>query len=222
MTSTQAVRIIVKPAVFVWSLWPVGAFVWDVWLGQLGPDPYRRLIVDSGDWALWFLIFTVTLTPVRRLTGWHWLNFFRRMLGLLAFFYALVHALAYVTFEPLAAMQLEGVGRVWATAAGVVALIGHEIADKPFIALGVVAFAVLMPLAATSSAAMIRRLGGRRWRRLHRLVFVAVGAGVLHHWWPVPDRFHADAFGLSLALLVVARLAWWRTAYGVPVRIQPD
>jgi SAM-dependent methyltransferase len=80
---------------------------------------------------------------------------------------------------------LEPGGSAWATAGRVVAETGHEIADKPFIALGVIAFAALAPLAATSSAAMIRRLGGKRWRRLHRLVFVAAGAGVLHHWWPL-------------------------------------
>ena len=203
------VRIMLKPAVLGLSLLPAAAFAWDVWLGQLGPHPYRRLIVDSGDWALWFLIFTLLLTPARRLFGWRWLNLFRRMLGLLAFFYASVHVAAYVTFEPLATVQLEP-GRRASTTAGLVLIqIGHEIAGKPFIALGVIAFAALVPLAATSSAAMIRRLGGARWRRLHRLVFVAVGAGVFHHWWPLPDRFHADAFGVLVALAVIVRVAWW-------------
>jgi len=210
MGSTQAARVILKPAVFGLSLWPSVAFARDMWLGQLGLHPYRRLIVDSGDWALWFLVFTLMLTPARRLTGWHWLNLFRRMLGLFAFFYASVHALAYIAFGPLAAAQLESAGSAWATVADVIAQIGYEAADKPFIALGVIAFAALVPLAASSSAAMIRRLGGRRWRRLHRLIFVAAGASLFHHWWPLGDRFHADAFGLSLALLAVVRLAWWR------------
>ena len=102
ITSTRTARIIFKPAVFGVSLWPAAAFARDVWFGELGPDPYRRAIVDSGDWALGFLVFTLALTPARRLTGWHWLNLFRRMLGLFAFFYASVHALVYVTFEPLA------------------------------------------------------------------------------------------------------------------------
>jgi methionine sulfoxide reductase heme-binding subunit len=210
MRSAQAARVILKPAVFGLSLWPSVTFAWDMWLGQLGLHPYRRLIVDSGDWALWFLVFTLMLTPARRLTGWHWLNLFRRMLGLFAFFYASVHALAYVTFESFAAVQLEGVGGAWATVGSVIARIGHESADKPFIALGVIAVAALAPLAVTSSAVMIRRLGGKRWRRLHRLVFVAAGAGLFHHWWPLGDRFQIDAFGLSLVLLVVVRLAWWR------------
>jgi sulfoxide reductase heme-binding subunit YedZ len=210
MTSTRTVRLALKPAVFGLSLWPAAAFARDVWAGQLGPDPYRRAIGDSGDWALWFLIFTLGLTPARRLTGWHWLNLFRRMFGLFAFFYASVHTIVYVTFEPLAAVRLEGIAGGWVTARDVIAEIGHEMADKPFIALGVIAIAVLTPLAVTSSAAMIRRLGGRRWRRLHQLVFIAAGASLFHHWWPLGDRFHADAFGLSLALLALVRVAWWR------------
>jgi len=210
ITSPRTARIILKPAVFGLSLWPAAAFARDVWFGELGPDPYRRAIVDSGEWALWFLVFTLALTPARRLTGWHWLNLFRRMLGLFAFFYASVHALVYVTFEPLAAVQLEGVGSAWEIVGDVIALTGHEIADKPFIALGVIAVAALLPLAVTSSTAMIRRLGGRRWRRLHRLVFLAAGASLLHHWWPLGGRFHADAFGLSLAILAIVRLGWWR------------
>jgi sulfoxide reductase heme-binding subunit YedZ len=209
MTSTRTARIILKPAVFGLSLWPTVAFARDLWVGQLGPNPYRRAILDSGEWALWFLVFTLALTPARRLTGWHWLNRFRRMLGLFAFFYASVHALVYATFVSFAAVQLDGVGSAWAAARDVIAQIGHEAADKPFIAFGVIACVALVPLAMTSSAAMIRRLGGRRWRRLHRLVFLAAAAGLLHHWWPLDGRFHADAFGVSLAVLATVRLAWW-------------
>jgi sulfoxide reductase heme-binding subunit YedZ len=210
MTPTRTARLILKPAVFGLSVWPTMMFARDLWFGQLGPNPYRRAILDSGDWALWFLVFTLALTPARRLTGWHWLNVFRRMLGLFAFFYASVHALVYVTFESFAAVQLEGVGSAPMVAGDVIAQIAREAADKPFIAFGVIAVAALVPLALTSSAAMIRRLGGRRWRRLHRLVFLAAGAGLLHHWWPPGGRFHAAAFGLSLAVLATVRLAGWR------------
>src|SRR4030095_10337022 len=134
ITSTRTARIILKPAVFGLSLWPAAAFARDVWFGGPGPAPSRHAIGATGGTLL------------------------RRILGVCAFFYASVHALVNVTFEPLAAVQLEGVGSAWEVVGDVIALIGHEIAYKPFIALGVIAVATLLPLAVTSSAAMIRRL----------------------------------------------------------------
>ena len=91
----------------------------------------------------------------------------------------------------------------------ILALIALEITGKPFIALGALAFASLPPLAMTSSAGMIRRLGGRRWRLLHRLVYVAVAAGALHHWWPLADRFRTDTYAVLIALSLAVRLTWW-------------
>src|SRR4029450_1480889 len=108
--STRTARIILKPAVFGLSLWPAAAFARDVWFGKLGLDPYRRAIVGRGDWALGFVGFKRALARARRDTEWRWLYSFRGMLGLFAFSYAPVHALVNVTLEPLAAVQLEGVG----------------------------------------------------------------------------------------------------------------
>ena len=203
ITSPRTARIILKPAVFGLSLWPAAAFARDVWFGELGPDPYRRAIVDSGEWALWFLVFTLALTPARRLTGWHWLNLFRRMLGLFAFFYATLHLLTWVVLDKFFD----------------VAWMAQDVLERKFITVGMATWVILFLLAITSNTYSIRKLG-RRWASLHRLVYLAGIGAVVHFWWLVKaDITLPRRWAVTLAVLFAVRVWWaWRTRRGAAVR----
>lgn len=135
----------------------------------LGANPIEKLLRETGYWTLTLLLLTLAVTPLRRLSRWNWLVRLRRMLGLYAFFYACLHLLAYVVLDQF--FDWSGIVR--------------DIGRRPYITVGFGAFLLLLPLAATSSDAMRRRLGGQRWRRLHRLVYVIAVAGVLHFAWQV-------------------------------------
>lgn len=202
-------RAVLKPAVFAASLVPFLFDVVAVATNRLGPHPYRIIIQDSGEWTLWFLAFTVVLTPLRRVTSAHWLVRYRRMLGLFSFFYAAVHTLTYVVFDRLAVVDASGGGDMTSVVGALVVSTARDVWDKPFLAIGVLAFALMVPLAVTSTSAMIRVIGGANWRRLHRLVYVVAIASLLHHWWPLGDRFHADRYGLLIGAALAARLAWF-------------
>jgi methionine sulfoxide reductase heme-binding subunit len=181
-----------KPFVFVGALLPA------VWLatgavrGTLGPNPLEAVTHGTGDWALRFLLATLAVTPLRAAAGWNWLVRFRRMLGLFAFFYATLHLLTYAWFDKFFD---------WPA-------IVADIPRRPFITVGFTAFVVLVPLALTSTTGMIRRLGGRRWRALHRLVYLAAIAAVIHFWWLVKaDVSRPRLYGLVLLGLFAARAA---------------
>jgi sulfoxide reductase heme-binding subunit YedZ len=135
---------------------------------------------------------TLSVTPLRRITGWNAVIRFRRMLGLFAFFYGCLHLLTYLWFDQFFSLQD----------------IARDIPKRPFITVGFAAFVMMVPLAATSTAAMIRRLGGRRWRALHRLVYAATAAGVVHYWWLVKaDTSGPRQYAVVFGLLMLARLA---------------
>lgn len=135
---------------------------------QLGVNPAETLQLETGIWALRFLLATLAVTPLRRLTGWHPIIQYRRMLGLLAFFYACLHLMTYVVLDRY--FDLSG---VW-----------EDIVKRPFITAGMAAFVLMIPLAITSTKGWIRRLG-RRWQLLHRLVYVSAAAACLHFIWKV-------------------------------------
>ncbi len=157
-----------KPFVFAAALAPLALLVLDSVRGTLGPDPVAQLEHATGAWALRFLLATLALTPLRRATGWPgWIRY-RRMLGLFAFFYATLHLVVYVVVD---------LGGFWSQLLG-------EIAKKPYITAGVLAWLILVPLAVTSTRGMMRRLG-RRWQALHKLVYIAGLAAVLHYLWQV-------------------------------------
>jgi sulfoxide reductase heme-binding subunit YedZ len=186
---TDVVRHVAKPIVLVLGLVPLGALVGDAMQEQLGPNPVEAVIHRSGDWALRLLLLTLAVTPLRRMTGWGWLQRFRRMLGLLAFAYASLHAAAYLVLDR--------------------GLVGDEIVTdllkRPYIAFGATAFLLLVPLAATSTRAAMRRLG-RHWQRLHRLVYVAAALAVLHFLWLVKvDNLEPLVYGVVLGVLLLAR-----------------
>ena len=192
-----------------------------VWLltrtltGRLGINPVEDLELTTGIWALRFLVFTLLVTPIRRVTGWNRIIQYRRMLGLFAFFYAMLHFLTYVWLDQF--FDLSGILK--------------DVAKRPFITAGFVGFSAMVPLALTSTAGWIRRLGGRRWNRLHKLVYLAALAGVVHYYWLVKaDVSRPVRYGVVLALLLAARV-WF--AYNarhastsrpapVPARRVPD
>lgn len=155
----------------------------------LGSNPITAAEHFTGRWALRFLAVTLAVTPARRILGWNWIVGYRRMLGLFTFFYATVHAAIYLGVD----MAFD-----WRD-------VLHDIAKHPYITLGVAAFILLMPLAATSSASMIRRLGGARWRALHRLVYLIAILGVVHFWWAV-KRDVTDP--LLYGAVIVGLLGW--------------
>lgn len=180
----------VKPLLFALCLVPFGWLLWDVSQQMLGPDPVAALEHRTGIWALRLLLITLTMTPLRRLTGWAKVIRFRRMLGLFAFFYASVHLLIYVVVD---------LGGFWSQ-------LLEEIVKRPYITVGFSAWLLLLPLAITSTKGMMRRLG-RRWQQLHRLVYVAALLGTLHFLWMVKADHREPA--LYIGIFVVLMLMRW-------------
>jgi sulfoxide reductase heme-binding subunit YedZ len=179
-----------KPLVFAACLLPLAHLIWDALHDALGADPVAQLEHRSGDWALRLLLATLAITPLRRLTGWHWLIRYRRMLGLFAFFYVSTHLAIYLVID---------LGGYWSQLLG-------EIVKRPYITVGFSAWLLLIPLALTSTRAMMRRLG-RHWQRLHRLVYLAALLGALHFLWLVKADHREPAMYLGVfALLMLARL----------------
>jgi sulfoxide reductase heme-binding subunit YedZ len=188
---SRASRRLIKPLVFAAALLPLGWLVRRALAGSLGANPLETITHETGLWTLRFLLLTLAVTPVRRLLGWNALIAYRRMLGLFAFFYGSLHLLTYLWFDQFFSGSE----------------IVRDVAKRPFITAGMAGFAAMVPLAATSTAGMIRRLGGRRWRALHRLSYVAAAAGVVHYWWLVKaDTRSPRAYASVLALLLLARL----------------
>ena len=195
----RGVRLL-KPLVFAVSLLPLAQLLVGAWQGSLGANPIETITRSTGLWTLRFMLITLAVTPVRRLTGWNDAIRLRRMLGLFAFFYGSLHLLTYVWLDQFFD---------WAS-------IVKDVAKRPFITAGFSAYVLLVPLAITSTAGMIRRLGGRRWRRLHRLAYATAALGVLHYWWLVkadirPPRNYAIVLALLLLVRVAAALRRSRT-----------
>lgn len=180
----------VKPALFVVCLVPAGMLLWDAFTSGLGANPIEEITHRTGDWTLRLLLVTLAITPLRRLTGFTALLRLRRMLGLFAFFYASLHFLTWLVLDQFFDWQ------------SIVA----DIAKRPYITVGFTAFVLLIPLAVTSTNAMMRRLG-RNWARLHRLVYLIGILGVIHYWWLVKaDILEPAIYGSILALLLASRL----------------
>jgi len=186
--------MLLKAAVWLLGLAPI---VWTGFRfanGDLGPNPVEALLHWAGRWALILLLVGLSITPVRRLTRWNQIIKVRRLVGLFAFFYAGLHLLIYLGLDQ---------GFAWS-------FIIEDVLERPFITSGMVAFLLLVPLAVTSTKGWIRRLG-KRWQRLHRLVYVAAGLGVLHYYWKVKlDTFWPLVAVAILAGLLLARIPWKR------------
>jgi sulfoxide reductase heme-binding subunit YedZ len=166
---------------------------------RLGANPIEFVLRSLGTWTLTLLLITLSITPLRRLTGWNSLIRVRRMLGLFVFFYACLHFLTYA-----------GVDQSFDLSA-----ILADVVKRPYITVGFTCFVLLIPLAATSTNAMQRRLGGKRWQQLHRLVYFIAAGGVVHYLWLVKkDITQPVLYGLVLALLLGMRFAWRRRPSG--------
>ena len=180
-----------KAAVFLVALFPLGIIAAAATTGGLGANPVEALLHHFGEWALRFMLATLAVTPVRRLTGWNQAIRLRRMLGLFAFFYAVLHLATYVVLDRSLVFEE----------------VVEDLTERPYIMAGFAAFVLLVPLAATSTNAMVRRLGGRRWRQLHRIVYAAAIGGVVHFWWLVKaDMREPLIYAAALTLLLLLRL----------------
>lgn len=193
-----------KAALFAFCLAPLARLVFFAFTDRLGANPIEFVLRSLGTWTLTLLLVTLSITPLRRLTGWNSLVRVRRMLGLFAFFYACLHFLTYA-----------GVDQSFDLSAILADVVKH-----PYITVGFACFVLLIPLAVTSTNAMQRRLGGKRWQQLHRLVyFIAVG-GVVHYLWLVKkDITQPVLYGLALAALLGIRLAWRRRSLAVQAAV---
>lgn len=196
-----------KPLVFILCLIPAAQLAYQAYVGDLGANPIETITRFTGSWALIFLLTSLAVTPLRRLTGRNELIRFRRMLGLFAFFYASLHFATYIGLDLFFDFRA----------------VGNDIIKRPYITAGFVAFVGMVPLAITSTAAMIRRLG-KRWRQLHRLVYLAAIAGVIHFYWLVKADIRRPAqYGAVLALLLGFRLVTkWRPRFPVKFSGKPS
>lgn len=173
------------------ALVPLFLLIFGVFADTLGPNPVEKITHETGHWTLRLLLATLAVTPLRRLTGAPGLIRFRRTLGLIAFFYGTLHLFTYLWLDQFFDWKA----------------IARDIVRRRFITAGMVSFAAMTPLAVTSTRRWIVRLGGKRWQRLHRLVYLSAAAGVVHFWWLVKSDIRQPALYASLlALLMLARL----------------
>jgi methionine sulfoxide reductase heme-binding subunit len=170
---------------------PLTLLFWDVYRKQVGANPLEFVTRTTGMLTLVFLLISLAVTPLRRTTGFNWLVRFRRMLGLFAFFYGLLHLMTYVAFDRFFHLTT----------------IPADVVKRPFIAVGMTAFFLMLPLAITSTDKMVKRLGGKRWMRLHRIVYVSGILGVLHYYMLVKSDVRLPlTFAFLLAVLLGFRL----------------
>lgn len=202
LDQNQKIRWLIKPALFVIALVPLAVLIQKGLNNDLGANPVETINRFTGDWVLRFLLVTLAVTPLRRLFGWNALLRYRRMLGLFAFFYVCLHFLSYAWLDQYFA----------------IADIIKDVAKRPYITVGFACFLMLIPLAATSTRAMIRRLGARRWQRLHRLVYLVGVGGIVHYLWLVKSDLREPLiYGAILAVLLGFRL--WHRARREPVAV---
>jgi sulfoxide reductase heme-binding subunit YedZ len=195
LDTLSQIRFVWKPVVFVLCLVPGLLLLGDTFeiTGTLGANPVEEIQDRLGNWGLRFIMIALAVTPLRRITGWNWLQRFRRMLGLFAFFYTLLHFLAWLILDQ---------GLLWSA-------IAEDIVKRPFITIGFAALLILTAMAATSTNGMRRRLG-RRWQQLHYGVYAAGILGVWHYWWQVKKDIREPLiYAVILAALLGFR-AWFR------------
>lgn len=194
-----------KPAVFLACLIPFAQLLYNAFTDSLGANPIEAITRFTGSWALIFLLVTLGVTPLRRISGWNEVIKLRRMLGLFAFFYALLHFSTFVVLDHFFDFER----------------IIKDVIKRPYVTAGFTSFALMIPLAITSTTGMIRRLG-RRWQQLHRLVYVVAIGGVIHFYWLVKaDIRRPVIYGSVLALLLGCRLlakSWPRESIKMAVK----
>jgi len=178
-----------KVVVFLICLVPLGILIWEAFAGRLGANPTQFLEHATGDWTLRFVAITLAVTPLRKILRQPQLIRFRRMLGLFAFFYGCCHFAIYLTFDQI--FDLHG---IWA-----------DVLKRRYITVGFTGFVLMIPLALTSTAGWIRRMGGRRWAMLHRAIYLTAIAGVIHYYWLVKSDVHLP---LEYAAVMAVLLGW--------------
>jgi sulfoxide reductase heme-binding subunit YedZ len=210
-TPTPRQLTAIKSIAFMLALVPFFALVYLVATDQL-VEPLQYITRNTGSWTLYFLCMTLAVTPLRRLAGWNWLLKLRRMLGLYAFFYALLHFTTFLWFDHFFDVQE----------------MLRDVVKRPFITVGFTAFVLLVPLAVTSTNGMVRRLGGKRWQMLHKLVYVIAPLGILHFWWMRAGKHDFNkpiVFGLIVLVLLGIRVWWARVGkpvnQGLTQRVRP-
>ena len=182
-----------KPVVFLACVTPIALLVYDGFRGELGANPVETVTNTTGIWTLRLIVATLAITPLRWATGLNPLINYRRAIGLFAFFYGTLHFLTYFILDHQ--LQFDG---LWA-----------DVVKRPYITAGFTAFVLMIPLAVTSTTGWIRRLGGKRWNLLHRLIYITALAAVLHYFWKVKlDATYPIYYGVGVALLLGVRL--WR------------
>lgn len=205
MAFTPKQLLAIKAGLFALALVPLARLVWMTVSGQF-VEPLEAITRGTGDWVLYFLCITLAITPLRRLSGWNWVVKLRRMAGLFAFFYAFLHFLAFLWFD-----HFFDLAEMWA-----------DVLKRPFITVGFIAFVLLIPLAVTSTNGMIRRLGGKRWQWLHRLVYLIAPLGILHFWWMKAGKNNFTEpviFGVIVLALLGVRLFWSRSKAAAAARV---
>ena len=192
----------VKITVFLLAIVPLAKLGSSAYFDSLGANPIEKITRTTGYWTLTFLLISLTISPLRRFTGWNWLMRLRRMLGLFVFFYASLHFLTYLVLDQFFD---------WAS-------IVNDIVKRPYITVGFPAFILLIPLAITSNNRMIKLMGGKRWLLLHRLVYLCAVGGVVHYWWLVKkDLSNPLTFAVLLGLLLGIRLIHWLSGLNIPL-----
>jgi sulfoxide reductase heme-binding subunit YedZ len=180
----------IKPLIFLALLTPALLLGWAYWQETLGANPLEAIIRNLGDWALRILLLTLLISPLRRITGWGKLLRLRRMIGLYAYFYAILHLSGYLWFE-----QFFDWAEIW-----------FDILERPFITIGMLSILLLTPLAITSTKGMIRRMG-KNWKRLHLLIYPIAIFSVIHFFWMVKlDISEPILYAIVLAVLLGERL----------------
>jgi len=200
LNTTQWRRRVFKPIVWLVCLAPLGLLVYDGFTDNLTANPIEKVTNTTGVWTLRFIVATLAVTPLRWATGLNQLVNYRRLLGLFAFFYGTLHFVIYVitTFFIGGFSEFDASG-----------LVG-DLTERPYIVAGFVAFVLMIPLAITSTTGWIRRMGGKNWNLLHRLIYITALAAVLHYFWKVKlDATYPIYYGIGVAILLGWRV--WRT-----------
>ncbi len=195
MDTLRQIRLIWKPAIFLLCLVPATLVITDAFeiTGRLGANPIEEIQDRFGIWAIRFIMITLSVTPLRHLTGWNWLVRFRRMFGLFTFFYVLMHFLTWLILDQSLLLSA----------------IAEDLTERPFITIGFAAFMLLTAMAVTSTNGVRRRMG-RRWQKLHYSVYVIGLLGVWHYWWQgKKDANDAQVYAAILAVLLGFRI-WWK------------
>jgi methionine sulfoxide reductase heme-binding subunit len=201
--STRRGRFVIKSVVFLFALVPACWLIYAALTNGLGANPIQTLTQETGVWTLRFVAATLAITPLRRLTGWNSLIKFRRMIGLFAFFYGTVHFFTWSWLDQF----FDWNGMI------------KDVVKRPFITVGFTAFVLMIPLALTSTTGWIRRLGGKRWNRLHQLIYITAILGVIHYYWLVKaDTQRPVRYGVIVGVLLLVRVIHMLRQKPVPVR----